>query len=145
MVTPKKDSTGIKKSTEKERLEIVEKKVEIQKKRMEIKKDKMTMAKMLLERDREFLELADKKLSMSYKRIENKMAVVEMEDIKGNREFENQRLLNDKILSVLISLIAKTVDEDRTILGSEPFYKTVVTGNQRQIILKKLTELITKL
>lgn len=145
METVKQETTEAKKPTEKERLEIVEKKVEIQKKRMEVKKEKLSMAKMLLDKDKEFLELAEKKLSLTNKRIENRKIKEEVEDIIGNRENESQRMLNDKIFSVLISLVSKTIDEDRTILGSEPFYKPLISGHNREIVTKKLIELITKL
>lgn len=145
METPKQEITEVKKLTEKERLELVEKKVEIQKKRMEVKKEKMTIAKMLIEKDKDFLELAEKKLSLTNKRIENRRVNVEMEDIIGNRANENQRMLNDKIFTVLILLVSKTIDEDRTILGSEPFYKPLISGHHREIVTQKLIELITKL
>lgn len=145
METVKQETTELKKPSEKEWLELVEKKIEIQKKRLEIKKEKMTMSKMILEKEKEQLDLADKKVSIRTKQLENKKAKLDMVDLLANRDNETDRLLNDKIFSVLISLVSKTIDEDRTILGSEPFFKPLLSGHNRETVTKKLIELITKL
>ncbi len=145
METVKQYTTEIINLTEKERLEIVEKKVEIQKKRLEIKKEKMTMSKMILEKEKEQLDLADKKVSIRTKQLENKKVKLDMVDLLASRDNETDRLLNDKIFSLLISLTAKTIDEERTILGSEPFYTPLLNGKQRDIALNKLMDLINKL
>jgi hypothetical protein len=38
-----------------------------------------------------------------------------------------------------------TIDEDRTILGSEPFYKPLLSGKNKEIAMNKLMELISTL
>lgn len=143
METVKHLTSELKRPTEKERLELVEKKVEIQKKRLEIKKEKISMSKIALEK--EYLDLLDKKVSIRTKELENKKAELDMEEILVNRNFDVDRMLNDKIFSVLLTLASKTIDEDRTILGSEPFYKPLISGHNREIVIQKLIELITKL
>lgn len=133
------------KPTEKERLELVEKKVEIQKKRLEIKKVKLSMSKINHDKEKENLELIDKKLSIRSKLIENKKAKLDLEETIISRRLEEAKLLNDNIFSVLISLSSKTIDVDRTILGSEPFLIPLIVGKHRDIALEKLMQLITKL
>lgn len=145
METVKHLTSEFNKPTEKERLELIEKRVEIQKKRLEIKKEKISMSKIALEKEKEHLDLLDKKVSIQTKELENKKAELDMEEIIVNRNHDVDRMLNDKIFSVLISLVSKTIDEDRTILGSEPFYKPLISGHNREIVTKKLIELITKL
>jgi len=133
------------KMTEKERLDLIEKRVEIQKKRLEIKKEKLSMEKISLEKEKEQLEVTDKQIGIQGKLIENKKAELDLEELLINRNLESDRLLNDKIFSVIFTLIASTIDEKRTILGSEPFYEPIITGTQREIVINKLIELIKKL
>src|SRR4030042_639140 len=131
--------------TEKDKLEIIEKKVEIQKKRLEVKREKLSMGKIILEKEREHLELTDKQVNIKNKRIENRRAEIDIEELLINRNFESDRILNDKIFSILLSLVANTIDSERTILGSEPFFKPIIEGEKREIVLKKLIELIKKI
>jgi hypothetical protein len=145
METPKQDSAEIKGLTERERLELIEKKVEIQKKRLEIRKEKLSMNKKMQEKEKEYLELADKKLSIRNKRLENKRAKLDMEELLTNRILESERLLNDKIFSLLHSLAVTVIDEERTILGSEPFYTPIIGGKRRDILLDKLMELVKRI
>ncbi|MBN8835600.1 MAG: hypothetical protein BGO53_02220 [Sphingobacteriales bacterium 39-19] len=142
MQNPEQETVSTPRQTEKERLELIEKKVEIKKKRIEVEKEKLSLAKMLVEKDKEFLELMDKKLAINSKRLDNKKSKIEIDDLVVNRNLENQRLQNDKIFQLLFSLIVTTIDEERTILGSEPFYTPVIAGERREIVLKKLMELI---
>jgi hypothetical protein len=145
MQTVKHQTSEFNKPTEMERLELVEKKVEIQKKRLEIKKEKISMSKIALEKEKEHLDLLDKKVSIQTKELENKKAELDMEEIHVNRIFDADRMLNDKIFSVLIALVSKTIDDERTIMGSEPFYTPLIKGKHRDIALNKLMDLITKL
>lgn len=141
----KLESPEIKKPTEKERLELVEKKVEIQKKRLEIKKEKLSMDKMILEKTKENLVMTEKKVAIRTKRLENKRAILDMEELLTNRILETDRLLNDKIFSLLMTLSFSVIDEERTILGSEPFRTLLLKGRHRNETLNKLMELIKKL
>lgn len=145
METQKQDLTEVEKLTEKEQLEIVEKKVEIQKKRLEIKKEKMTMSKITLEKEKELLDVSDKKLSIRAKQLEIKKTKLDMEELLAKGSHEADRLLIDKLFTVLISLNATTIDEERTILGSEPFYTPILGGKNRDLALIKLMDLIKKL
>ena len=135
----------IPKQTEKEKLEIIEKKVEIQKKRMELRKEKLSMDKMIQENENDYLEFANKKLSIRNKHLENKRAKLDMEDLIKSRIVESEKLLNDKIFSLLYTLTVTVVDDERTILGSEPFYKPIINGKRRDIAIEKLMELIKKI
>ena len=142
---PKQELTETKKPTEKERLELVEKKVEIQKKRLEIKKEKLSMRKITLEKEKEQLDLADKKVSIRSKQLENKKTKLDMDELLANRNLEACRLVNDKIFSLLLTLSVTVIDEERTILGSEPFKTLLLNGKRRDESLDKLMELIKKL
>jgi hypothetical protein len=128
-----------------EKLDLIEKRVEIQKKRLEIKKEKLSIDQILIEKEKEQLDLTDKEIGMQGKRIENKKAELDLEYLTINRVHESDRLINDKIFSVVMSLMASAIDENRTILGNEPFYIPLIRGQRRELILDKLTELIKKL
>lgn len=145
METQTQKQTELKKPTEKERLELIEKKVEIQKKRLEIKKEKLSMSKLFFEKEKELLDLSDKKVSIRTKELENKKAKLDMEELLVNRNLDADRLLNDKIFSLLLTLYVSVIDEDRTILGSEPFKTLLLQGKRKDETLDKLMDLIKKL
>lgn len=64
-------------------------------------------------------------------------------DLKNKREYD--KMVNDKLFSVLFPLMMNTIDEDRTILGSEPFYTPLLTGKNKETAMNKLMELINQL
>jgi hypothetical protein len=128
MKTPKQKLVEENKSPEKEQLELIEKKVDIQRKRLEIKKEKLNMSKIVLDKD-----------------LESRRAKLDMKELLATRNHESERILNDKIFSLSFSLTMITVDEERSILGSEPFLTPVLTGERREIVLDKLIEIITKM
>jgi len=131
--------------SEKEKLDLVEKRVEIQKKRLEIKREKQALDKITVEKEKDLLEITDKQAQIQGKLIENKKAELDLQILKITRIIESEKLVNDKIFSVLLSLTAKSINENRSILGSEPFYEPVIKGQRRELVLDKLTELIEKL
>jgi len=138
----KQEPTVTNKITEKEQLELAEKKVEIQKKRLEIKKVKLTIEKMIFDKSKEQIEIAEKKVAVRSKQLENKRTILDMEEMRTNRNLESERLLNDKIFSLLFSLMFTVIDEERTILGSEPFYTPIIKGERREIAITKLMDCI---
>lgn len=130
---------------EKEKLELIEKRIEIQKKRLDIKKEKMEMSKLGVETEKEQLDLIEKQVEIEAKKLENKKSEFDLieNSIKSKRDFD--KMVNDKIFSVLFPLMINTIDEDRTILGSEPFYTPLLSGKNKEIAMNKLMELIIKL
>ncbi len=130
---------------EKEKLELIEKRIEIQKKRLDIKKEKMEMSKLGVETEKEQLDLIEKQVEIEAKKLDNKKSEFELMEnsIKSKRDFD--KMVNDKIFSVLFPLMINTIDEDRTILGSEPFYKPLLSGKNKEIAMNKLMELISTL
>ena len=130
---------------EKEKLELIEKRVEIQKKKLEIKKEKMEMCKLGVETEKEQLDLIEKQVEIEAKKLENKKSEFDLieNSVKSKRDFD--KMVSDKIFSVLFPLMINTIDEDRTILGSEPFYKPLLSGKNKEIAMNKLMELIIKL
>lgn len=112
METEKKELEISPFKTERDRLELVDKKVEIQKKRVEIKREKLNMDETILRR---------------------KIAV------------EEQRMLLEKISELRYLLSDWTVDEERTLMASEPFLTPTILGERREFVLRKLMELIKKI
>jgi hypothetical protein len=98
--------------SEKERLELIDKRVDIQKKRLEVRKEK---------------------LNMDEKKLKSSIAI------------DEQKLLLDKIGSLKNLLGDITIDDERTIMGSEPFYKPTINGRDRNIVANKLIDLVAKL
>lgn len=130
---------------EKDKLELIEKRIEIQKKRLDIKKEKMEMNKLGIETEKEQLDLIEKQVEIEAKKLENKKSEFDLMEnsIRSKRDFD--KMVNDKIFSVLFPLMINTIDEDRTILGSEPFYKPLLSGKNKEIAMNKLMELISTL
>ena len=129
----------------KEKLELIDKRVEIQKKRLEIKKQKMELNKLGIETEKEQLDLIEKRVQIQVKQLEIKMSKIDLKevDLKNKREYD--KMVNDKLFSVLFPLMMNTIDEDRTILGSEPFYTPLLTGKNKEMAMNKLMELINQL
>ena len=98
--------------TEKERLEIIEKKVEIQKKRIEIQKEKFNIAE-----------------STERKKI----------------GIDEKNMLITKIKELRIILGDYTIDDEKTIMGSEPMLKPIITSEEQKIVRRKLMQLIEQL
>ena len=98
--------------TEKEKLELIEKRVEIQKKRMELRKEKLGIDEIILRR---------------------------------SIALDEQKALIDKICELRYILTDWTVDEERTIMASEPFITPIIVGERREIVTRKLMELIKRI
>ncbi len=130
---------------EKEKLELIEKRVEIQKKRLDIKKEKMEMSKLGVETEKEQLDLIEKRVEIRSKQIENKKSKLDLDELDLRNKREVDRMVSNKIFSVLLPLMVTTIDADRTILGSEPFYTPLLSGKNKEIAMNKLMDLITKL
>jgi hypothetical protein len=130
---------------EKDQLELIEKRVEIQKKRLEIKKQKMEMCKLGVETEKEQLDLIEKQVEIEAKKLENKKIEFDLIEIEFKNKREVEKMVSDKIFSILFPLMINTIDADRTILGSEPFYKPLLTGRNKEIAMNKLMNLITNL
>lgn len=112
MVNPAIQQGEISSISEKERLDIIEKKIDIQKKRVELKKEKLNVEEIILRR----------KVSL-----------------------EEQKVLIDKVSQLRALLSEWTIDEERTVMASEPFLKPMILGRNRLIATNKLMELINKL
>lgn len=129
--------------SEMNRLDLIEKKVEIQRKKLEIKREKLLLEKILMEKNKDIQELKERKIAVAGKRLENKRARIEIEELFATLQIEKERMLNDKIFSVLLSLVATTIDDEKTILGSEPMLMPVISGKKREVVINKLINLIS--
>ena len=56
----------------------------------------------------------------------------------------SDELLIDKVVVLYTMLELTVVDKDRTILGSDPFFKRVFNDNEISIMKKKIFELVNK-
>ncbi|MBN8587459.1 MAG: hypothetical protein J0L94_03965 [Rhodothermia bacterium] len=115
-------------ATVRERLELSEKRLDIQRKRKE-----MT------------LDIAEKKTEIRRKRLEMQkelLAIPELE--KAKIALDEQRLLLDKATELSNILAMITVDETRTVVGSEPTLTPILDEGEREIVKMKLMDLILK-
>lgn len=99
------------------------------------------------QKEKERLELLEKKVEIQKKRVEIKKEQLNMDEIilRRNISFEEQKILIDKISELRYVLTDWTVDEDRTIMASEPFLTPTIVGERREIVIRKLMELIKKI
>lgn len=132
-------------TNEKEKLDLIEKKVDIRKKILEIQKEKLDFEIRSNQKEKQQLEFEEKKASVKSLEMATRCTQLHMEETIWNRNLERARLLNDKFFSVLVALSADTIDTDRTLLASEPYYKPLIEGKNREIALKKLMMLIEKI
>ena len=79
------------------------------------------------------------------KNLENDRLKMYMERMEFRDEMELQEKAQSSVFSLLMVLICTTIDEERTILGSEPFKVPVLTGRNRDIAINKLMQQIQAL
>lgn len=98
-------------------------------------------------KEKERLELVEKKVEIQKKRVEIKKEQLNMDEIivRRNIALEEQKVLIDKISELRYVLTDWIVDEDRTIMASEPFLTPTIVGERREIVIRKLMELIKKI
>ncbi|MBX7205284.1 MAG: hypothetical protein K1X81_07650 [Bacteroidia bacterium] len=93
------------------------------------------------------LEIADKRIDIQKKKLEvkkeksNHAQVMEQSQLR----LDEKRLLIQKISELRFLLTDYVVDDERAIIGSEPFYKPTITGLNREKITLKLMDLIDQL
>ncbi|MBS1648005.1 MAG: hypothetical protein JST67_11755 [Bacteroidetes bacterium] len=87
----------------------------------------------------------EKMLDIKKKRLENKKTKRDIENLLVEQATESSALLNEKIDVLLRCLTAEIIDEERTLLASEPFVVPVLSGRNRTAATAKLMELITKI
>lgn len=93
------------------------------------------------------LEIADKRVDIQKKKLEvkkeksNHAQAMEQSQLR----IEEQRLLIQKITELRYLLTDFIIDDERVVLGSEPFYKPTITGINREKIILKLMGLLAQL
>ena len=65
--------------------------------------------------------------------------------VKRNLSLDEQKTLIDKISELRRLLTDWTVDDERTIMASEPFLVPTIVGHRREIVISKLMELIKRI
>lgn len=93
------------------------------------------------------LEILEKQIDIRKKYLETKKENLEIleQERKSNTSIEEQRVLLDKISELRWLLSEITVDEEKTILGSEPFLCRLIGPGYQERIEKKMMTLIEKL
>jgi hypothetical protein len=85
-------------------------------------------------------------LEVELKRIEVQERLRGMEHTQSFRpKSEEDRLNLEKINTLNFLLMAAVVDNDRTLLGSEPVYRAVYAGFEEEIIRHKVLEIVGRL
>lgn len=94
--------------------------------------------------EKERLELIEKKVEIKKKRVEIQKEILNMDETSMRKKIalDEQSLTLNKIWELGHLLGAVTVDEDRTIVGSEPFLIRTMSEDSRQIIESKIMRLI---
>lgn len=93
------------------------------------------------------LELIDKKLEILKKRVEIRKERFLIEKLKSGKEehIMEQELILQKLYELRQLLTDFTIDDERTILASSPFLKPALNENRREMIARKIMELVNKL
>ena len=85
-------------------------------------------------------------LEVELKRIEVQERLRGMEHTQSFRpKSEEDRLNLGKINTLDVLLMAAVVDNERTLIGSEPFYRAVYTVFEEEIIRNKVLEIVGRL
>ena len=95
----------------------------------------------------EKLELVEKKIEIQKKRLEIKKDKLDIDTtlLRNEVSIDKQKVQIDKIFHLKMLLSGLTIDTDRTILLSEPYHVPILQGGRREIVMKKLMELVKKL
>ncbi len=93
------------------------------------------------------MDLTSKKLEIQMKRVELRKERIKIDQLISGEEAvkEKKKQILEEISELRYLLSDWMIDEERTILGSEPFIKPVLNGVERQIVLKKLMSLINNI
>ena len=90
-----------------------------------------------MKNNKETLELKNLTADVKKKNAEASQHTAESKKLRG-------RLDVDKAEELRFILNAHVIDESRTVMGSEPIYTTTINGKNRDIIIKKLMEIIER-
>ena len=93
------------------------------------------------------LELIEKKIEIRKKRLELKKDKLDIDTtlLRNEISIDNQKLQMDKIFHLKVLLSGMTIDSERTILSSEPFYVQLLEGGRREVVMRKLMEIVKEL
>ena len=93
--------------------------------------------------EKERLEIIEKKVDIQKKRMDlrkERQAFKELD--KRKIMIDEQKLLIDKVGELRYLLSGLTIDEERTIFGSEPMLKSIISSDGRKMVTLKLNELL---
>jgi hypothetical protein len=65
-------------------------------------------------------------------------------EILTSEEGGDERVLMLKVEQLRGLLSDQTIDQERTVFGTEPIYKSILTETERRMVQRKLFELIQK-
>jgi len=83
--------------------------------------------------DKEHLEIIEKKVDIKKKRVEIEREKLHIDEIaRRNIAIDEEKILVNKITEMKSLLSGWTIDEERTILASEPFFKSILSEQERK-------------
>lgn len=93
----------------------------------------------------EQLFITEKKVAIRKMRIEIENEKLQLQEIEPRRiTVDEQHILVQKVSELRCLLSDSTIDEEKTIFGSEPVYKSTIDEEERKMVKAKLRELIKK-
>ncbi len=94
--------------------------------------------------EKERLELLEKRMEIQKMRIEIRKGKLNIDDRIESKQLVNDehKILIEKVTELRHLLSDVTVDKNKTIMGSEPFYVPILDGAQRNVIMNKLIALV---
>lgn len=92
------------------------------------------------------LEIKEKKVDIKMKQLEMRNNRIALDLLEPRKiAISEQHILVEKISELRAVLSEEVIDEERTVFGGEPIYKSMLDPNERKTVKKKLQELIEKL
>ena len=93
----------------------------------------------------EQLFITEKKVGIQMMRLEIENEKLKLREIEPRRiAIDEQHTLIGKVSELRCLLSDSTINEEKTLFGSEPVYKSILDDEERKLVKIKLRELIKK-
>ena len=93
----------------------------------------------------EQLFITEKKIGIQKMRLEIENEKLKLREIEPRRiAVDEQHTLIGKVSELRYLLAYSTINEEKTLFGSEPIYKSILDEEEKQLVKTKLRELIKR-
>jgi hypothetical protein len=93
----------------------------------------------------EHLEIVERKLDIQKKRLEIRKEKLLQQGFEPRKiRVEEEKVLISKTEQLRYLLSDVAIDEERTLLGSEPIYKPTISSDENKVVRIKLMELLNR-